>query len=216
LSQIQGGPEVRAQNQQTLYRERFEDPAFISPLLSRIYRSGFHTDDYPSVHVRLTFEDGSDATVSSNSQQPFMLPWKIELGDATHITFNANISRALAAMLPEKTVNRTRILGEGLLAILSTAVEQAIEPELNLLDASNRAPTAHAELRQHYSILGSEINGFHHPEYGTAWSGDQPHETNLHATLTKSDFPPNVSEALVLEYKDGNVEGPQAPGSVNV
>jgi hypothetical protein len=136
-----------------------------------------------------------------------MLPWKIELGGATHITFNANISRALAAMLPKKTVNRPRISGEGLLDILSTAVERAIEPELNLLDADNRAPAALAELRQHYSVVESEINAFHHPEYGTEWSGNQPHETNLHAVLTRPDLPSNVSEALVLEFKDGNVHG---------
>jgi len=207
LSRYQGGPEVRAQNQQVLYRERFEDPAFISSLLSRIYKSGFHTDDYPSVNVRLTFEDGSVATVSSNSQQPFMLPWKVELGGATQITYNANISRALTAILPKKTVNRARISGDGLLDILRTAVDRAIEPELNLLDADNRAAAALAELRQHYSVVESEINEFHHPEYGTEWSGNQPRETNLHATLTRSDLPQNVAEVLVLEYKDGKVEG---------
>jgi hypothetical protein len=210
LSRYEGGPEVRAQNQQALYRERFDDPAFIFPLLSRIYRSGFHTDDYPSVRVQLTFEDGSIATLSSNSQQPFMLPWKVELGVATHITYNANISRALAAMLPTKTVNRPRISGEGLLDILRTAVDRALEPELNLLDADNRATPALAELRQHYSVVESEINEFHHPEYGTEWSGNQPHETNLHATLTRSDLPQNVAEVLVLEYKDGKVEGVEA------
>jgi hypothetical protein len=216
LSRSQGGPEVRAQNQQALYRERFEDPTFISPLLSRVYRSGFHTDDYPSVNVRLTFEDGSTATVSSNSQQPFMLPWKVELGGATHITYNANISRALAAILPKKTVNRPRISGEGLLDVLRTTVERALEPELNLLDADNRATAALAELRRHYTVVESEINEFHHPEYGTEWSGNQPHETNLHAALTRPDLPTNVTEALVLGYKDGKVEGLDAfLGSVN-
>ncbi len=210
LSQYQGGPEVRARNQQALYRARFEDPAYISPLLSRIYKSGFHTDDYPSVQVLLTFEDGSDASLSSHSQQPFMLPWKIERNGATHVTFNANISRALAAMLPKKTVNRPRISGEGLLEILRTAVDEALEPELNLLDAGNRAAGALAALRQHYSVVESEINEFHHPEYGTEWSGNQPHETNLHAVLTRSDLPPNVVDAAVLEYKDGKVQGLEA------
>jgi hypothetical protein len=136
-----------------------------------------------------------------------MLPWKVELGDATHITYNANISRALAAILPKKTVNWARISGAGLLDILRTAVDRALEPELNLLDANSRAASALAELRQHYSVVESEINEFHHPEYGIEWTGNQPHETNLHATLTRSDLPPNISEALVLAYKDGKVEG---------
>ena len=206
-SRYQGGPEVGAQNQQALYRERSEDPTFISPLLSRIYRSGFHTDDYPSVNVRLTFEDGSAVTVSSNSQQPFMLPWTVELGGATHVTYNANISRAIAAILPKKTVNRPLISGEGLLDVLRTTVEHALEPELNLVDADNRAAAALDELRKHYTVAESEINEFHHPEYGTKWSRNQPHETNLHAELTRADLPPNVTEAIVLRYKDGKVEG---------
>jgi hypothetical protein len=118
-----------------------------------------------------------------------------------------NISRALVAILPKKSVNRSRISGEGLLDILRTAVDRALEPELNLLDADNRAGAALAELRQHYSVVESEINEFHHPEYGTEWSGNQPHETNLHATLTRHDLPPNVFDALVLEYKDGKIDG---------
>ena len=89
LSQYQGGPEVRARNQQALYRERFENPAYISPLLSRVYKSGFHTDDYPSVQVRLTFEDGSDASLSSNSQQPFMAA----VGDRTWWRNTCHIQR---------------------------------------------------------------------------------------------------------------------------
>jgi hypothetical protein len=79
--------------------------------------------------LQFTFEDGSIAIVSSNSQQPFMLPWKVELGRATYITYNANVSRALAALMPKKTVNRSRISGEGLKDILKTEIERALEPE---------------------------------------------------------------------------------------
>lgn len=206
-SHYMGGPEVEAQNQQALYEKRFEDPSFIYPLLSRIYTSGFHTDDYPSVQVQLTFEDGSIATLSSHSQQPFMLPWKIEVGGAAHTTYNANVSRALATLLPKKTVNRPRISGEGLLDLLRTEVDRALEPELNLLDAENRVGPELAELKERYSVTGAEINAFHHPEYGNEWDGNLPHETNLHVTLQKTSFPPSVSDAVVLRYEQGKVEG---------
>ena len=205
--QYQAGPETRAQNQRALYQGKLEDPAFIAPLLSREYTSGFHTDDYPSVQVKLDFDDGSSATLSSHSQQPFMLPWKVEIGGATRTTYNANISRALTSLLPKKTVNLPRIAGEGLLDILRDDVARAIEPELNLLDAENRAGPALAELKQHYSIDETEIDAFHHPEYGNAWDGKLPHETNLHITLRKDSFPPNVSEAVVLLYEQGKAEG---------
>src|SRR5579883_3017007 len=57
-TEYQGGPQVHGANQAVLYREKFEDPAFVAPLVARVYRSGLHTDDYPSVHVQLSFEDG--------------------------------------------------------------------------------------------------------------------------------------------------------------
>lgn len=206
-AQYQGGPQMRAPNQQALYKKKFEDPAFIAPLVNHIYTSLFHTDDYPSVEVQLTFENGSVKTLSSNSQQPFMLPWKIEQAGITHKTFNANISRALFCLLPKKAVNRDRISGEGLSRIIRESVDRALEPELSLLDSDNRAGGALTQLKQHYSVESSEINEFHSEEYGTEWSGKQPHETNLHVTLRKPSLPPGITLSLVLRYVDGKAEG---------
>jgi WG containing repeat len=206
-TKYQGGPEIRAQNQRALYEQKFEDPSFITPLLSAVYTSGFHTDDYPSVQVQFTFEDGSIATVSSHSQQPFMLPWKVEFGGTTHTTYNANISRALTAMLPEDTVNRPRIAGEGLLDILREAVDRALESDLDGLDADNRAGAALAELKKYYSVGEPKIDQYHDVEFGNDWEGKLPHQTNLHVTLRKNSFPPNVSDAVVLLYEQGQVKG---------
>ena len=87
-TQYQGGQQVGAPNQQAFYRKKFEDPGFVAPLVTQIYTSSFHTDDYPSIQVQLRFENGSVKTISSNSQQPFMLPWKIESGGTVrkHLT----------------------------------------------------------------------------------------------------------------------------------
>jgi hypothetical protein len=203
----QGGPEVGAPNQKALFQRKFEDEAFMSRILSTIYKSSFHTDDYPSVRVRLTFEDGTVMTASSRSQQPYMLPWSVERPDAKFVTYNANISRVLVAILPKKTVNRSRISGDGLVDILKTDISRAIEPESNLLDAENRAASALSKLRKHYTVLSAEINGYHHVEYGTQWSENQPHEENLHVTLKKRGLPPSLVDAVVLEYGDGKIEG---------
>jgi len=207
LSRYQGGPEIGAPNQKALYQQRFEDEAFITKQLSTIYKSGFHTDDFPSVRVELDFEDGTVVTAVSRSQQPYMLPWQVEKAGAKIATYNARISRALAAVLPNKTVNRYRISGDGLLDVLRTTVERAIEPELNSLDANNRAALAIETLRGRYAISEAEIDEFHHVEYGTQWTGNQPHEANLHVSLKRSDLPPNLIDAVVLEYKDDRVEG---------
>jgi hypothetical protein len=203
-SMYEGGPHTGADNQREYYRHRFEDPKFISKLLPQIFHS-FHTDDYPGVNIQVDFADGTTEFVSSHAQAAFMLPWKVETSNATFETYNASISRALAALMPKKAVNRERIAGEGLTEAIKEAADRALEPELNRLDAMNRAEAALAEVKTRYSIGEAEINSFHHPEYGIAWADGQPHETNLHLELMRGDFPPNVTDAVVLEFRDGKV-----------
>lgn len=201
-----GGPEIGASDQQVLYRQSFHDQAFMTRIVSGIF-SSFHTDDYPSVKAIVSLEDGSVIMLTSDSQHPFMLPWKIEMGGTAHQTFNADISRSLAAILPNKTANRSRLLGEELPDLVRIDAERALEPQLKMLDAKNRASAALSQLEQRYAVLDADIDAFHRPEYGTEWNGKQAHETNLHATLKKAEFPPNLFDALVLEYKNGNAVG---------
>jgi len=208
FSRYQGGPDNRATNQQELYRKRFDDPSFVSQLLPGLFPPrAFHTDDYPGIHVQIDLADGSSATLSSHSQSPYMLPWSVTVAGTTHDTYDANISRALAAIMPKKTVNRERISGEGLTEAIKEVADRVVEPELNLLDAENRAGDALAEIRKQFTVVDAEINSFHHPEYGTEWSGNQPHETNLHATLTRQTLPTKVSDALVLESRENKADG---------
>jgi hypothetical protein len=90
---------------------------------------------------------------------------------------------------------------------IKEAASRELEPELNLLDVENRTGTALTELRTQFTIVDAEINSFHSAEYGTEWNGKQPHETNLHVTLTRPDLPSSVSEALVLVFRNGRVDG---------
>lgn len=80
------------------------------------------TDDYPSAEIVLTFEDGSTITASSHSYYAFMLPWSLENGAAPVKTFNANISRAVAALMENAATDRERLRGEGLSDKLAYAV----------------------------------------------------------------------------------------------
>ncbi len=135
----------------------------------------------------------------------FMLPWKLTRHEET--TYNANISRAVAALMPEKTTNRERLAGAGFNDALADAVMRYVENDWKLLDAENRAGGALADIRGAYAIVAAEINQYHHPEYGVEWSAKQRRETNLHASLRKAAFPPNVVDALVLPYQNDRIEG---------
>jgi hypothetical protein len=104
---------IRYQNssprQKKLFRNAFSDQNTIEQRLKRVYDS-FHTDDYPKMIIRIDFEDKTTRSVSTDSQHPFMIPWKAD--ESGSKTYNAHISLALIELLPEKFVNRERLTAE--------------------------------------------------------------------------------------------------------
>jgi hypothetical protein len=195
-----------AANQKALYRASFANEALVRQVIPNLF-SFIRTDDYPSAKVEVTFEDGSSVSASSASQYLFMLPWKVKQNGQEVATFNANISRAVAALMPKKSTNRPRIAGQGLDADLAEAVMRHIEKDWKLLNVENRVGGTLATLRARYTVESADINPYHGVAYGVAWKGKQPHEENLHVVLRRASFPPNISENAILLYKDGKVFG---------
>lgn len=163
------------------------------------------TDDYPRATVEATFEDGAKLRAETHSYYPFMLPWSV--GAQGEQTYNADISRAVANLLRRKSPNKDRLGGSTFAYELVETTKRSIEREWNLLGCQDRAGDALAALRTRYEVVASEINPYHHREYGTATYKGEPEQVNLHATLRKSSFPPSVSVALVLQQVRGKVEG---------
>jgi hypothetical protein len=200
------GRSVPSADQDELFRRSFTNSGIIAKIIPSLFRFS-RTDDYPSIDVEVDFEDGSLTLVNSHSQYAFMLPWEITRRGRLTSTYNANVSRALAALLPENCTNRERIAGAGVAEELARAVRTYIDDDWNLLDAESKAGGSLARLRTEYSIQRAEVNSFHHPEYGKEWKRGRPHETNLHVDLRKAIFPNNFSEHLILLYRDGRVIG---------
>jgi hypothetical protein len=191
-------------NQQELFRKSFTNPELVAKVLPTLF-AYIKSDDYPFSQVKVVFDDGTNLTAESHSYYVFMLPWKI--GEQKSETYNADISRAVSALLPTKAVNKERLTGDVLSSQLTDAVMRSIEREWNLLGSDDRAGEALRRLRTSYEVVEAEITPYHHPEYGTATYKGEPEEMNLHASVRKSMFPPNVTDALVLRYADGKVEG---------
>jgi hypothetical protein len=206
-------PRSRAQagkttpRQQALFTTTFRDPQTIARVLLELF-SFVRTDDYPFARVEVILGDGSKLAAETHSYYPFMLPWAIEGSGAQ--TFNADISRALSRLLPRKAPNKERLAGSDFAAELVGTVMRSIETRWKLLGSEDRAGDALTSLRQSYEVIASEINPYHHPEYGTATYKGEPQEMNLHATLRKAAFPPNISDALVLRQVQEKVEGVDA------
>ncbi len=58
------------------------------------------------MNVIFMLNTGAKLSVCSDSQHPLMLPWKVGKGETAKETYNANVSKALAALLPHDFANR--------------------------------------------------------------------------------------------------------------
>jgi hypothetical protein len=192
--------------QKALFRNSFIDPAFIGTILPSLFNFS-RTDDYPDVEVTVSRGDGSTVTASSHSQYLFMLPWRVSSNGNTFSTFNSNVSRAVAALMPRKSTNKERISGDGFDVELAEATMKNIERDWNLLGVEDKAANALAILRTEYTVRSADINPYHDVGFGEKWNKGKTTEENLHATLTKDTFPRNFYDDVILLYKDGEVSG---------
>lgn len=191
--------------QKDLFNSTFTDREKIRGIFPSLFTyTSF--DDYPSIDVRIEFSDGSQLKLTSHSYYEFMLPWTLSEADGKE-TYNADISRAVAALLPPKSVNGERLAGLGLASRLADAVGRSIEGQWNEIGAEDRAGDALAMLRSRYVISSSDINPYHDAEFGVSWRPKGPHETNLHVTLHRPEFPANLTVEGIFLSESGKIQG---------
>ena len=111
---------------QEFFRRSFTDLKLIGTLLPRIVGTSW-TDDPVWVRVKIKFSDGKTWTAETRNQPSFMLPWTVQRDGESFQTFNADISRAIAILLPKGVVNRERLAGAGLDDLVVRAIELTIK-----------------------------------------------------------------------------------------
>jgi hypothetical protein len=188
--------------QKALFESTFTNPEKIRGILPSLF-TYTSSDDYPSAEVKIKFSDDSQITLTSHSYYEFMLPWTVHGADSGE-TYNADISRAISALLPAKSTNKERLAGPEFGFHITEAVMRSLDTQWKEIGAEDRAGDSLAKLRSRYTISASDINPYHNAEYGLSWSPKGAHETNLHATLYKPNFPPNLAvEGIFLSGGDG-------------
>jgi WG containing repeat len=191
--------------QKAFFESKFTDPEKISGVLPSLFTYASF-DDYPNAEVKIKFSDDSQFTLTTHSYYEFMLPWTIR-GPNSAETYNAEISRAISALLPPKGTNKERLAGPEFGFHLAEAVMNSIDKQWKEIGAADRAGDSLAKLRSRYTITASDINPYHNAEYGFSWSPKGPHETNLHVTLHKPDFPPNLTVEGIFLSEGGRLQG---------
>jgi hypothetical protein len=199
-------PRDGAPNQKALFQHQFSDPKSVEQLLPFAFKFT-KFDDYPQLTAKVVFANGRRWICSSDSYYPFMLPWKVNLSGNEQPTYNADISRAVAALMPIGSLNRNRLNDEELKTRLTDVVMTHIKEQWDVLGVENRAQESIAVLRRNFEVQYARINQYRSVDYGYVGNGAGPHEENLLATLRQPSLPPNVSEDVALLFHDGQIEG---------
>jgi hypothetical protein len=195
-----------APNQQALFREAFSDPTTIDQLLPSRFKF-LKFDNYPTLRVTVKFAKGDQWTAVSKSYYPFMLPWAVNANGQTQTTYNADIPRAIAALMPKGALNRERLNDDELKTELVDAVMTHIKGQWDLLGVENRAPGSFDILKSRFQFERAAITPYRSVDYGYVGNGPGPHEEHLEATLRKPSLPPNVADDVVLLFHDGSIDG---------
>jgi hypothetical protein len=195
-----------APNQRELYDRTFCDLGIISDLLPEAFKF-WRSDDYPRMKLTLELVGGGEWDAISTSYYPFMLPWRVSGQRKQRKTYNADISRALAALMPDGSLDRNRLSDQELKIELSNGVMQTITTRWDLLDVENRAPDGLAKLRRVYQVGAADIDSYRGKDFGFYDGEPPPYEENLQAQLKNPTLPSNVTEDVVLLYHHGVIEG---------
>lgn len=206
LQNAEGAPPKGAPNQQALFEKSFSDPEIIDQLLPSCFNY-LKFDDHPTVQIATTFANGQRWVAHSNSYYPFMLPWTVNVGGQERTTYNADISRAIAALMPAGSDNRDRLDGEELKNQLVNAVMTQIKAQWNLLGVENRAPDSIAILRRNFQVESAEINSNRSFDFGYRANDPGLHDENFQASLRNPALPLNTREDVVLLFHDGKIDG---------
>jgi hypothetical protein len=156
-----------------------------------------------SVKVSVDFEDGTSLEARSSSQFPFMLPWHVRRSGEETTTYSADISRAAAALMPERSTNRSRLSGENLDLSLGRVVMMQVEREAQLRDVETQTGGTLSAIRSRYTVEYAKIDNY--GEFRSRGAGTA--DSNLRLRLKATSLPSNFSEDVALAYVNGSVVG---------
>jgi hypothetical protein len=190
------------ERQQEFLRASFTDLALIERTLPHVIGASW-TDDGVWVHVIVRFSSGRIISAETMNQPAFMLPWTSTSDGKKKRTYNADISRAVAKLLPEGAVNKDRLQGRGLMDQIVFEMDGSIKQRWQQIGAEDKSGDALARLREQYTIRRSEVSVLNDLHFGSSHLGAEA----LQADVRLASFPENLVAATVFPLEDGKAIG---------
>jgi hypothetical protein len=198
--------EPNDERQQKFFHDSFTDLTLVERLLPHIVGASW-TDDGVWVHILVEFSNGTSWTAETTGQPAFMLPWKCKAAGKATRTFNADISRAVARLLPKDAINRDRLAGKGLEDQIHFQVEGAIKQRWQQIGAEDMAGEALALLREKYKVQRTEVSDHIGLHFGPVRYREGTGEKCLQADVRLNTFPKNLTVATVFQLENGKAIG---------
>jgi hypothetical protein len=176
-------------DQVNLFRTRFTNASSAQDAFAQLFKN-WHTDDYPAMSVTVVTE-GKQIGIRSGSQYPFMLPWAGV--DRSRGGYNCQISQAIAALLPKKFSNRSRlVLNDRFRWELTEQTMRSVQHQWNMLDTEFKVGPQVAPVFARFTPLESAISNLSSIDLdgGEAWN----------AKLRSNDLPSNLIVAVSMRY----------------
>lgn len=140
------------------YRASLFRNSALTDMLSIGYKNriGF-PHDYPNIRVRIYLSDGKKITAESNSWMVMMLPWNVN-GTPS---FSTRISKAVAVLLPNGSINRDRLLNPvENMNYLSSALYSGMNPTLNRIVFDRMVPNGYRELSERFIVSSLDFERY--------------------------------------------------------
>ena len=189
-----------SQNEKDLFLTSFRDIRLIEELLPHILRQGW-TDDFPSIELRIVRNNGSTMLLTSERQNIFMTPFLIDQDGSARLSYNADLSRAIAALLPKGFTNRERLEGDHLASEVADSVMFHINDDLNLLETRNRIGPELKPLEDRYTLKETKVGYLSSVDIETM--GENFPRWN--AKLLRKDLPKNVEIGISLPLQNSRL-----------
>jgi hypothetical protein len=198
LERFKDGITDISSTQKTLFEDKFRNLNFMQHVVQTYY-SSIWTDDYPKLSLSIRL--GARAVqLTSAEQHQFMIPWTIVENGETKESFNANISRAIAAMLPANAMHKSRLAGKNLRYALSEKLLWALRDEWAILTTEAKMPNDIQKVRENYRVEKSDVGCIASIDVDGACP-------SWNAKLRSTALPSNYAIGVSLPYENGHLPG---------